>query len=319
MTNLPAIKEKEPVTLRQYLRSEQMLSRFADVVGKGNAGAYIQSALLAVANNDALQKCSMPSIAVSALRAATLRLSCDPGVGEAYLVPFAGHAALIIGYKGLKTMAIRTNRYRFLHVANIFEGQVVAEDQMRGTHKITGNKDSEKVIGRLAYFEMMTGFAKSLYMTTEEIHAHARRYSKSYNKKGSVWSEFEPGDPDHPMEKKTPFRLLIQRWGVLDPLDRQAIDSLNEEIVDGEMVPMPEDVDIKDEPHRPVGQNMKDLGFGDETYRYNDAQIIARIAKAKGMEPAEMASTLISLHASGEVPDEMTLKQADELAARLPA
>ena len=87
------------ITPRAYLRSPQMIERFAEVVGKNNAGAYISSALLAVANNDALQKCRPDSIAVSALRAATLRLSCYPGIGEAYLVPFSGSATLVIGYK----------------------------------------------------------------------------------------------------------------------------------------------------------------------------------------------------------------------------
>ena len=63
------------ITPRAYLRSPQMIERFAEVVGKNNAGAYISSALIAVANNDALQKCRPDSIAVSALRAATLHLS----------------------------------------------------------------------------------------------------------------------------------------------------------------------------------------------------------------------------------------------------
>ena len=97
----------------EYMRSDIVRERFADALGaERNAAPYITSVLLAVANSDKLQECSYQSIYTSALRAATLRLSCDQSTGQAYLVPYGKNATLIVGYKGLYDLAIRTGRYR---------------------------------------------------------------------------------------------------------------------------------------------------------------------------------------------------------------
>lgn len=318
------------LTVRGYMRSPQMIERFAEVVGKNNAGAYISSALLAVANNDRLQKCRPDSIAVSALRAATLRLSCDPGIGEAYLVPFKDRATLVIGYKGLRSMAIRTGKYRFLNVATIFEGQEVIEDQLTGAIRIEGKPKSERVLGRVAYFQLTNGFEKSLYMTTEEIHQHAKRYSKSYNFNDSVWQAYKVGEKDNPMEMKTPLRLLIQRWGYLDAQDRVNA-GLNREEDDGEVidaeeydVPSPEDVTPEPEPEKPTRSQALDELMGNVNpvttkYKTTGNTIISRIAQKSGMGADEILALLTDMTKRGEIAAEMTINDADELAKRINA
>jgi recombination protein RecT len=80
-----------------------------EVLGSNNtAAAYISSVIIAVGASEALQQCTPKSIAVSALRAATLGLSVDPALGKAYLVPFKNEATLVVGYKGLIDLATRT-------------------------------------------------------------------------------------------------------------------------------------------------------------------------------------------------------------------
>jgi len=217
-------EEKALTKITNYMEAPIVKARFAQMMGERGASTYIASVLIAVADSQSLQKCSPVSVYTSALRAATLRLSVDPGVGQAYLVPFKGRATLIVGYKGLHDMAVRTNKYRYINAGPIFEGEEVIEDRLSGFHKPTGHRTSDKVIGWIAAFEMFAGYAKTLYMTVEEIHEHAKRYSSSYSYKDSPWQTEAPK-----MEKKTVLRLLLRRWGYMDPADARIMDEIDEE------------------------------------------------------------------------------------------
>jgi recombination protein RecT len=251
-----------------YLSSETVKARFAEIVGERNSGAYISSVMLAVADSTALQKCQADSIYISALRAATLRLSVDPGLGQAYLVPFKGKAVLIVGYKGLQDMAVRTGKYRYINVGPVYEGEEVEEDRISGFHSLKGHKSSRdaKVIGWLAAFELYAGFAHTMYMTVEEIHQHAQEYSKGYDYKNdqgeytSLWHK-----ESIKMERKTVLRLLLRKWGYLDPSDAAVLkeienepESINSEFDEGEYA------EPEPTPRRSEEQNLADLGFSPE-------------------------------------------------------
>ena len=230
-TAIVPAEERGLTKITNYMDAPVVKARFAQIMGERGASNYISSVLIAVADSKQLQECHPASIYTGALRAATLRLSVDPGVGQAYLVPFKGRATLIVGYKGLHDMAVRTNRYRYINVGRIYEGQEVDEDPITGFHSIHGSKTSNKVIGWIGAFEMLPrfgGYSKTLYMTVEEIHEHGKRYSKSYDHSDSPWQT----EPDK-MEKKTVLRLLLRRWGYIDPADVKELEALeNEEPID---------------------------------------------------------------------------------------
>jgi recombination protein RecT len=226
-------EEKGLTRIQNYLEAPTVQARFAKIMGERGASNYISSVLIAVADSQSLQKCSPPSVYTSALRAATLRLSVDPGVGQAYLVPFKGHATLIVGYKGLHDMAVRTNRYRYINVSPIYEGQEVIEDQITGFHRLAGARSGDKVIGWIGAFEMLPkfgGYSKTMYMTVEEIHEHAKNYSPGYDYKDSrgeytsLWRK-EPAK----MERKTILRLLLRKWGYIDPADVRTLEEIEQE------------------------------------------------------------------------------------------
>jgi recombination protein RecT len=218
----------------EFFSKEMVRDRFNDVVGSREAGAYIASVLLEVAQSDALQKCTLPSIYNAALQAATLRLSVNKNTGQAYLVPFKDQCTLIVGYKGLHDMAVRTEKYRYINAGEIYEGETVTPDRISGLvtlKSLGGTRVSDKVIGWLAAFEMYTGYSKTLYMTVEEIHKHAKRYSKSYDNPKSGWQT-----DTAKMEKKTVLRLLLRRWGYLNPTDAAALDEVESDngFIEGE-------------------------------------------------------------------------------------
>lgn len=225
--------------LNQFMRSDNIMARFEEILGERGARMYVSSVLLAVANNDALQECTHASIVASALRAASLSLSCDPAIGQAYLVPYGKVATFVVGYKGLRDMALRTNKYRFIHADKIYKGEGVDIDRITGSAQIIGAKESNEIAGWVASFEMTNGFRKSVYMTREEIHEHAKKYSKGYERQGGVWKQ----NPAM-MEKKTVLRQLLSHWGVLDSRDAlflsqvDAAEDADLQTIDADFVPV---------------------------------------------------------------------------------
>lgn len=270
-------KETAIQKVSRFMDAEIVKSRFAEVLGGKSSGAYIASVIVAVKENEALMNCHPESIYTSALRAATLRLSVDPATGQAYLVPFSGRATLIVGYKGLYDMAIRTGKYRYINVGPIYEGQTVEENPITGFHSISGSPTAEakmnkKIIGWIGAFEMnpargqTTGFGKTFYMTVEEIHDHAKEYSKGYDNPKGVWKK-----ETQKMERKTVLRLLLRRWGYLDPSDVTVLEQIEGEgeTIDADPeIYVPEYDESAEQVHeetkkRSKEEILRELGFGE--------------------------------------------------------
>jgi len=298
----------ELAVIKNYMRSDVVKSGFAEILGERGASAYIASVVIAVGNSEQLQRCTPKSIAVSAMRAATLRLSVDPSLGKAYLMPFKDTATLVVGYKGLIELATRTGKYRYINVGPVYEGETVEADRISGLHKLSGHRTGNKIIGYIAAFEMLNGYAKTLYMTLEEIHAHARRYSKSYDNPNSLWKK----NPEV-MERKTPLRILLQTWGYLDQTDAIAMQSDEDGIVDTTVVDLPDAVEIEPEakPLRTEGEILQSLGFGgngkksvseDASRPYSPAVLKERLesirveAIAKGLTVKENAAQVVAMN-----------------------
>ena len=244
-----------PASLRSIMRSEQIVTRFEEITGKNHAGGYISSVLLAASQNEALQRCHPNSIIASALRAATMELSVDPATGQAYLVPFGNKATLIVGYKGLYHMAIRTGKYRFINVITIYEADELTENIMTGIYQVKrhGGK-GEKVAGYMLYFQLISGYEHTFYMTVDECEEHGAKYSKTYSLPTGLWKK----DP-HAMYKKTVIRMGLTKWGYLDPHDMMSMNDFDEsetDYIDG--------IEIKEMQRQSVDQNLAALGFGSD-------------------------------------------------------
>src|SRR5260221_7164242 len=208
-------------TIRRYMRSDYMHRSFMEILDSQSAKAYISSVLIVVSSSPDLQECTPKSIAIQAMRAATLGLSCDPAMKQAHLVPYNNYkagtkeATLIPHWKGLVKMASSTGKYKYINVSDIYEGEDAQEDRISGLHTVIGKPTAEKkIIGRLAAFETLLGFKKTIYMTTEEIHAHAKLHAPGYNNDKSAWKDPKKKDD---MERKTPMRALMS-WAELSPL-----------------------------------------------------------------------------------------------------
>lgn len=208
----------------EIVNSEAVKKRFAEVLDKG-APAFV-SALIAIVNgNSYLQKCSAKSILGAAGLAATLKLSITPSLGHAYILPYKGQATFILGYKGAIQLAHRTGQYKVLHAGKVYEGEIRGNDPLTG-EPIVGEKISDEIAGYVAHFELVNGFKKSLYMTVEEIKAHAKTYSQSYGSASSPWSKHFDA-----MATKTVLKKLLGTWGILS-VDMATAFQADQSVVD---------------------------------------------------------------------------------------
>lgn len=203
-------------TLRTLLQDQSVKNRFNELLGKKTPG-FISSLLNVVNSNPQLQAADPHSILSAAAIAAALDLPIDPNLGFAYIVPYnvrqgdvyIRKAQFQLGYKGYIQLAMRTGAYKTINACEVYEGEI--ENLNRFTGEIEfGEKQSDKIIGYLAYFRLLNGFEKYLYMSVEEIEKHAKRYSKSYDSKNSRWKE-----DFHAMALKTVIKRLLSKYGIL--------------------------------------------------------------------------------------------------------
>jgi len=237
-------KKEAPKELAVLLKEPNILQKFSDVLGEGGANPFIQSVLIAVADSDDLKKCTTTSVIKSALRAASLGLSCDPALKQAWLVPYnkkvkgkggqpdtwIKEAQFQPHYMGLYQLAMRTGKYWQINVSPIYEGDDVFEDPITGRHyvqqagstligdpaganpayyrKVTVRKSGDKerkIIGWIGFFETKKGFKKTNYMSVDEIGEHADRFVKDIEKNQN-WQDAEKRKV---MEMKTVLKALL--------------------------------------------------------------------------------------------------------------
>jgi len=216
---------KNPVAqIKLYLSNEKVKERFAEMLGK-RGGAFTNSIINLVRNSRALQNCSPDSVMSAAIVAATLNLPIDPALGQAAIVPYGKSAVFQIMYKGVTQLCIRSGQYATIHCSEIYADELKSHNPITGIVKFHDpsiykmryeSKDGENVVGHYAYFRLVSGFEKSDYMTRDEVMAHAKKYSKAYqkdlreNKKDSPWS-INPIQ----MGNKTVLLRLLKKYGVM--------------------------------------------------------------------------------------------------------
>lgn len=227
------------------------LKRFNQMIVHPNTDAYLTSVLAerkgefinnltaVVANDAKLQACEPVTLMYAALKATALRLPLDPNLGQAYIIPYKNNrerkteAQFQIGWKGFIQLAIRSGQFQTINTTDIREGEMQGYDLMTGevNVKAVPERESKPVVGYLAYFKLTNGFAKSLYMSAEEIEQHATRYSQSYRgkyKDSSLWAT----DKDA-MAKKTVLKLLLNRFAPLS-VDMQKAVQADQSVLHGD-------------------------------------------------------------------------------------
>jgi len=232
------------------------------------AQQFVADISTVVGNNDRLQQCDAASIVSGGLTAYTLHLPMSPTLGYCYLIPYGNKAQFQIGWKGLLQLAIRTEKYTAIGTNAVRESEYLGVDK-RTREPLIEFKNAvdldEKIVGYMAYFDMCNGFTKTWYMSTEEIEAHAKKYSKSYvsGKGTNVWRDDFDG-----MAQKTVLKQLLSKYGLLSPEMQKAIQ-YDQAVVDENG--NPEYVDTPSEEEKEV-----------KTISDDDAKQLFELAKEHG-------------------------------------
>lgn len=216
MTNLQNQENRQisPVNQMKHLLANQGIQNLFFDALKENKDRFLTSIIDLYNGDSYLQGCDPKEVAMEALKAATLNLPINKSLGYAYIVPFKNKGKLTpqfqIGYKGYIQMAQRSGQYRALNAGIIYDGMEVKKNYLKGTFEIIGEPKSDKVLGYFAYFELLNGYEKAIYMTKEEVKNHAERYSQAYGSDYSPWKkQFDE------MAQKTVLKRLLTKYGVL--------------------------------------------------------------------------------------------------------
>jgi recombination protein RecT len=229
MENNLAPKAKTKVdVLKDIMNAPSVREQFANAL-KENSGVFVASVIDLYNGDPYLQACDPKAVVMEALKAAVLKLPINKALGFAYIVPFKNVPQFQIGYKGLIQLAMRTGQYRIINNDVVYEGEFQTRNKLTGEFDLSGEKKSDTVIGYFAHIEMLNGFAKTLYMTKDQVVKHAQRYSKSYNVQNGPWQkEFDA------MAKKTVLRNLLSHYGFLsvDMVSAMTSDIESDDVLD---------------------------------------------------------------------------------------
>lgn len=251
-----AKKQRGVDLLKNMLNAESVQAQFKNALGK-NSGTFVASVIDLYNGDKSLQQCEPKAVVMEALKAAVLHLPINKALGYAFIIPFNNsrkvkytdeqgvererwekvmEPTFQIGYKGLIQLAMRTGQYRTLNADAVYEGELRKVNKLTGEIAFDGERTSDKVVGYFCYFELLNGFAKTLYMTVEQMAMHAKRFSKGLKKETTVESlinlaALPVSDSNavgwmgnfHGMAIKTVIRNLLSKYGYLSVEMQNAI------------------------------------------------------------------------------------------------
>lgn len=227
--------KKTSMNMDELFKDVDIQARFKLALGN-RAESFMANIVSAYNSNDNIKKCTPMSVMATGYQAAAFGFMIGGNLGYAYAVPYKTkkmidgakvevmEAQLQLGYKGIYQLALNTGYYKHINYTDVRDGELVGYDRLTGEYTFNWIKDENErsklpIAGYLAFFEMLSGFRKMLYMTKAEMEHHASSYSQSYKydkkvtedwKKSSLWSnQFDL------MALKTVLKQLLTKWGKL--------------------------------------------------------------------------------------------------------
>lgn len=136
-----------------------------------------------------LLQCSRVSLFQSAAEAARIGLELGGVLGQAYLVPYAGEATLVLGYKGYKELAYRSDRVAVIDGSVVRPGDFF--EWMKGTSQFIKHKPSDEAQSAWTH---AYAFAKTTHgepicevMSLAQVERHRDKHAKGWNRADSAW------------------------------------------------------------------------------------------------------------------------------------
>lgn len=213
-------------SVKQFFAQDIIKNKVQEVLGQ-RSNQFITTVLQIASSNDLLSKSDPVSILNAAMVAATLDLPINQNLGFAYIIPFNQKqkdgsyktvAQFQLGYKGFIQLAQRSGQFKTISATPIYDGQLIESNPLTGFKFDFTAKKSDIVIGYAAYFELLNGFQKTLYMTVDEMKAHGLKFSQTFKKGYGLWN-----DDFDSMAQKTVIKLLLSKFAPLSIEMQKAI------------------------------------------------------------------------------------------------
>ena len=219
--NTPAVRASsapvKPTTVKGWIETPAFRDQVARALPKHlTPDRFLRVALTALLKTPKLATCTPESVTQCLLSCSQMGL--EPDGRRAHLIPYGNACTLIIDYKGIVELAMRSGLVANLHADTVCEND--AFDYDRGElklHKIDFRKPRGEVYAVYALARLKDGSEKCEVMTKDEVES-IRKRSRAGTSGPWVtdWNE---------MAKKTVFKRLA-KWITLSPEIR---DQLAEE------------------------------------------------------------------------------------------
>jgi recombination protein RecT len=215
---LSTVQNGDPrMSLKAYVNDEKIKRKFAEVLG--DRAPQFLSALVQVGSDSFLSRCSPPSIAASAMTAATLDLPIQKSLGFAWIVPYRQkdgnyEAQFQIGWRGVVQLALRSGQFQRINAVCVNQEAYRGRDDI-GEPIIDWNllDETKEPAGYAVAWKLINGFTKVAYWSLAKVIAHAQKYSQAY--RGDRHTPWKDKDQFHAMALKTVVMNELKRWAPL--------------------------------------------------------------------------------------------------------
>lgn len=233
MTTAVQKKETKGLTIREMIEGDAFKAQIKKALPKHlTPDRFIRIAITAMTRTPKLTQCTQASLFGALLNLS--QLGIEPDGRRAHLIPYGQECQLIIDYKGLVELVMRSGLVANIHADIVCENDVFEYNRGIITNHLIDFKQSRGVVYAVyAICRFKDGTEKSEVMTKEEVEAIRTR--SPAGKSGpwvTDWNE---------MAKKTVFRRL-SKWLPLSPEYRDAleVDDDKFDAIGATVLPMPE-------------------------------------------------------------------------------
>ncbi|RRJ97827.1 hypothetical protein Ga0100231_005045 [Opitutaceae bacterium TAV4] len=227
-----AAPKKAALTIRQNLESPAFADQIAKALPKHlTPDRFIRVAVTAMTKTPLLAQCDQASFFGALLTLSQFGL--EPDGRRAHLIPFKNNkrncyeVQLIIDYKGLAELALRSGVVSYLHADVVCENDVFEYNMGEiAKHNVNFREPRGKAYAAYAICKFKDGTAKAEVMPVADIEAIRKRSRAGQSGPWVTdWNE---------MAKKTVFRRL-SKWLPLSPEIRDVLEK-DDDIIDVEEV-----------------------------------------------------------------------------------
>ena len=168
-------------------------------------------------NNPRIANCEIKSLCGAIVQAGQFGLDLNGMQGHAYLTERGGRCQLIIGYKGMIALGVRSEKLLSLEVQKVCQNDMFKRrhgDNKGLEHEPNDKADRGKIIGYYAYAHLVNHDKAFEYMSMEEIEK-LKKEAHVVMTPNSAWVKFEDA-----MCKKTVIRQLFKYQSLSAEMDK---------------------------------------------------------------------------------------------------